>query len=120
MFISETDISEVYVRISPVDFRKGLVGLCSEVLEAFTDDASRSRLFVFTNRSQKMVRILYWDKTGFAYWHKRLEKSRFAWPCVPRDRCDRAITVDELKWLLSGVDIDRLSRHPSLQAKSFQ
>ncbi|OFA31141.1 transposase [Glaciecola punicea] len=37
-------------------------------------------LFVFTNKGRNKIKVLYWDSTGFALWHKRLEKDMFKWP----------------------------------------
>lgn len=118
MFLDLGLVSEVLIRIEPIDFRKGLSGMCGEISGSFVDVWDRPQLFVFTNRSRRMVRILYWDETGYAYWHKRLEASRFLWP-TKKDSADRLITTEELRWLLIGIDIDKLEKHPRVQAKTF-
>ena len=119
MFLHEDDVAEVFVRIDPIDFRKGLDGMCGEISESFVDAEDRPRLFVFTNRNRRMLRILHWDKTGYAYWHKRLEANRFAWPRAEEFLATRIITTEQLRWLLSGIDINRLEKHAFLSAKTF-
>ena len=48
------------------------------------------------------MKVLYLDRTDFALWYKWLETERFSWP---RDRESvAAITAEELKGLLSGID----------------
>jgi transposase len=37
-------------------------------------------LFVFSNKKRNKLKTLYWDKTGFAFWYKRMVKQRFKWP----------------------------------------
>lgn len=117
MFIEPSRIGEIFVRIEPVDFRRGLVGFCSTVSESFADERGRARLFVFTNRTRKLLRIVYWDDTGYAYWHKALEADRFKWP--KSSTGDRVVTQEQLLWLLSGIDIDSVKKHRSSAAKSF-
>ncbi|TMP23485.1 IS66 family insertion sequence element accessory protein TnpB, partial [Pseudoalteromonas rubra] len=46
---------------------------------------------------------LYWDKTGFALWYKRLDKHRFKWPKLKRDTM--TLNEQQLHWLLSGYDV---------------
>ncbi|MBS9834889.1 IS66 family insertion sequence element accessory protein TnpB [Vibrio alginolyticus] len=40
-------------------------------------------MFLFTNKQRDKIKVLYWDKTGFALWYKRLEKAKYKW-CVFR------------------------------------
>lgn len=68
----------VYVHRQPVDFRKSINGLSVLVQESMTLDVFSSALFVFGCRGRN--KILYWDKTGFCLWYKRLEKDKFKWP----------------------------------------
>lgn len=68
----------VYVHRQPVDFCKSINGLSVLVQESMEQDVFSSPLFVFDSRSRNKIKILYWDKTGFCLWYKRLEKDK--WP----------------------------------------
>lgn len=61
-------------------------------------------LFIFCNRAKDKLKLLYWDKTGFALWYKRLEKDKFKWPNSPHQEV-LALTEQQLHWLLDGFDI---------------
>ena len=116
MFLTAHDIAHVYLRTEFVDLRKGVLGLSALVARGFAADDGRKSLFVFTNRSRNRLRILYWDDTGFAYWHKALEEDRFKWP--KSDAEDLELSTQELRWLLSGVDISRIKTHQRSNPKS--
>ena len=64
-------------------------------------------LFVFCNKAKDKLKILYWDKTGFALWYKRLEKERFEWPTKFDTDLDSEIelTEQQLNWLLEGYSV---------------
>lgn len=62
------------------------------------------KLFVFVSRCGKKLKMLYWDKTGFALWYKRLEKQRFHWP-KSHDDAVIAGSADQLQKLLVGFDV---------------
>jgi transposase len=56
--------------------RKSIDGLSILVSEKFNLDPFSGHLFVFSNRKQNIVKILYWDCNGFCLWHKRLDRMR--------------------------------------------
>ena len=87
-----------------VDFRKSINGLIVVVEQNMELNAFRDALFVFCNKKGDKLKILYWDKTGFALWYKRLEKHRFKWP-VDKDLQHMHVTEQQLQWLLSGYDV---------------
>lgn len=84
--------------------RKSINGLSMIVLEELELSFGPDRLFVFVSRCGRKLKIVYWDKTGFALWYKRLEKQRFCWP---KSHEDKVITScsDQLQNLLSGFDV---------------
>ena len=93
-----------------MDFRKSIDGL-SLIVEGEMKLSPLSRsLFVFANRNRTRVKLLYWDKTGFALWLKRLEKEKFPWPKKFSDAVV-SMTAEELKWLLSGREYWKLKPH---------
>lgn len=114
MFLQASDINAVYIYIAPVDFRKGIVGLGSEVNLSFGDKVSGKNLFVFTNRRRDKIRILYWDDTGFALWHKVLEAEKFRWPSR-LNATPVKVTAEQLQWLLCGLSIDQGKPHTKLE-----
>jgi transposase len=59
---------------SPIDMRKPFNGLIGIVRNQLGDDPLAGHLFVFLNRNNTLMKILYWDGDGFAIWFKRLER----------------------------------------------
>jgi transposase len=108
---------EVFLCREPVDFRKAINGLSVLVEESLGLDPFAARLYVFSNRKRDKVKILYWERSGFVLWHKRLEKDRFPWPDAQADAVV-SMTGRELNWLLDGMDLFQLKPHASLSYAS--
>ena len=104
------DVPAVYLHRAPVDFRQSINGLSSIVEGAMQLAPFSGAVFVFCNRRRDKLKILYWDRSGFALWYKRLEEAKFHWP---RRWPDAVITLCEaqLDWLLAGYDITCLQPH---------
>lgn len=110
-------LPEVYLCRESVDFRKGINGLAVLVEDSLSLDPFSETLFVFCNRRRNRVKILYWERSGFCLWQKRLEKSRFHWPRKqPGDVV--TLTGQQLNWLLDGYDISRMKPHEKLDFSS--
>ena len=71
-------LPSVYLCMEAVDFRKHIDGLSMLVQEELELDPFSEQLFVFINRGRDKIKILYWERSGFVLWYKRLEKQRFA------------------------------------------
>lgn len=103
--------TRILISIRPVDFRKQANGLCNAVRENLDSQPFDSKaLYVFVNKKKSAIRMLYWDLTGFATWNKRLEKDRFKWP-KKADGVKMTLSARELKWLLQGIDLERIKLH---------
>ena len=95
---------EIYLYRESVDFRKSINGLAA-IIESDTDlPLGSGALFLFTNKQRDKIKVLYWDKTGFALWYKRLEKHRFKWPS-DTELQHINLSEQQLQWLLSGFDV---------------
>jgi transposase len=73
-------------------------------------DPFAGHLFVFTSRRKDRVKILYWDRDGFAVWSKRLEEGTYAVPFGEAGAERREVTAQELGALLSGIDLSTAKR----------
>jgi transposase len=106
---------KVYVHREAVDFRKSINGLAALVEQSLGLDPFMAALFVFSNGRRNRVKILGWENNGFWLLMKRLEAERFAWP-----RTDAAVielTVDQLHWLLEGIDLSAMRGHQIIHYK---
>lgn len=100
----------VYLCLTPCDMRKSFDSLQALVRDHLELDAFAGHLFVFTSRRKDRVKILYWDRDGFAVWSKRLEEGTYAVPCGEDAERRREITAQELGALLSGIDLSTAKR----------
>jgi len=92
----------VFVKPGATDMRKQINGLSIIVSEDLEMDLFEGNLFLFCNKLGNILKIIYWDKTGFCLWLKRLEKDKFPWPM----NCNEAteITQEQFSFLLQGID----------------
>ena len=109
----------IHLHRKPVDGRKQINGLSEIVQGAMGRDPFGEGLFVFVSKSRDILRLLYWDKTGFAMWVKRLEKEKFRWPLRAEGEVVE-LSPKELAWLLDGLDIMRLRPHETLKFSSVR
>jgi transposase len=109
-----SEAPEVFLHAQFVYFRKSINGLVGIVEADLARDAYTGTLFVFCNKAKYKLKILYWDKTGFTLWYKRLEK-KFKWPTKLSSQVFK-LTHQQMSWLLSGYDIPG---HESLHYQSL-
>jgi transposase len=105
----------VYLCASACDMRKSFDGLHALVTQSMELDAFAGHLFVFANRRRDRIKILYWDRDGFAVWAKRLEEGTYAMPFGDSAEKRREITAAELGALLSGIDLSQARRRKRYQ-----
>ena len=100
----------VYLATAPADMRKSFDGLAALPKGTLQLDPFSGHLFVFANRRRDRLKILYWDRDGFAVWAKRLERGTFRIPAATAGRVER--TAAALAALRAGIDLDAARRRP--------
>jgi transposase len=100
----------VYLCLSPCDMRRSFDGLHTLVRDHLQSDAFSGHLYLFANRRRDRLKILYWDRDGFAIWAKRLEQGTYRLPSAEPGSRRMEITSEELAALLSGIDLSTASR----------
>ena len=81
------------------DMRKSFDGLICQSRNVIGLDPSCGHWFVFFNRRRDQIKVLSWDRTGWAIWAKRLVRGRF-------QSCDLTeISTADLSLILDGIDL---------------
>jgi transposase len=107
MFFPEGQI-RVHLYGYPTDMRKSFDGLYALTREGLGMDPLSGDLFVFISRRATQMRVLYFDRSGFCVWAKRLEAGRFIsnWSQVRTREMDGT----DLKLLLEGIEPGRIRK----------
>jgi transposase len=96
--------TRIFISTEPTDMRKGFDGLSAIVEHAWGDSPLSGDLFVFANRRQTLLKMIYWDTDGYAIWYKRLEQGTFRIPS-PTAEGRIELTAARLAMILEGIDI---------------
>ena len=101
MFFPEGQI-RVHLYGQPCDMRRSFDGLQAAVRHGLGSDPTDGGFYVFVNRRATQMRVLYFDRSGFCIWAKRLEAGRFIsdWSQVRT----REMDWTGLKLLLEGIE----------------
>ena len=96
---------KVFVHTQPTDMRCGFNKLSMLAEHVMRQDPLTGHLFVFFNKAGDKCKILWWDRTGFALWYKRLEEGTFERLPCPDQATSLEIDMAKLTWILEGIDL---------------
>jgi transposase len=94
--------ARIFIRPGHTDLRKAVNGLSVLIQEQMNGDPFSGSVYVFCNKERKLLKAVWWDKTGFWLSQKRLEKDKFPWPENKTEA--EELNGEELKMLLTGID----------------
>ena len=104
MFFPEPNI-KIWQCTQPTDMRKSFDGLAALAKNQLQEDPVSGELFVFVNKKRNYLKLLYFDRSGYCLWAKRLEAGQYH-VLFDRDRTGlskREIDLTQLRFLLEGL-----------------
>lgn len=101
MFFPEGNI-RVFLYGEPVDMRKSFDGLYALARNGLAQDPLSGHLFAFVNRRATQMKVLYFDRSGWCLWAKRLEAGRFLGDWAQMHH--REMDYTGLKLMLEGIE----------------
>ncbi|MBK82506.1 MAG: hypothetical protein CMD81_14695 [Gammaproteobacteria bacterium] len=96
---------KVWLYTSPTDMRKSYHGLSGLVRNEMNLDELNGDYFVFVNKKKTQLKMLYFERTGFCLWGKRLEQGQF--PLQGIAEGSRQLSWTDLKLFLEGIKVEK-------------
>lgn len=94
----------VYLAVDPVDMRGSFDALAGRVRCLGLEPAD-GHLYLFLSRRGHLAKCLYFDRTGWVVWQKRLVKGTFQRPVVAPGATRVTLDAAALSALLDGIDL---------------
>ena len=98
----------IFLATAPTNMHLSFDRLAALARDVIQQDPFSGHLFVFQNRLGDRVKILYWDRSGFCLWYKRLEQGVFHFPRVSAAHVE--VDAPDLTLLLDGIDLGTATR----------
>jgi transposase len=96
---------QIYLHRAPVDMRLGRNGLASLAQDMMREGVFNGAMFIFVGRRFDSLKVLYWEKNGFALWSKKIEgQEKYHWSRLLLEEVV-TLTTEQLNWLLDGYDV---------------
>lgn len=93
----------VFLYTVATDMRKSFSGLHGLIVDSLRQDPLSGDWFVFLNRRRDRLKIMTWERDGFAIWYKQLQRGTFAIPAHDGDSL--TLTSQQLALILAGIDL---------------
>jgi transposase len=110
----------IFLAAQPVDLRRSFDRLAEAARTIVKEDPFSGHLFVFRNRSGDRLKVLFWDRSGFVIWYKRLEVGHFCLPPAPEASVCVEMAAPDLALMLEGIDLAGAKRQRRFVFNSVQ
>lgn len=87
--------------------RKSYDGLIALAKNHLGEDPLSGHLFVFFNRPRNRIKVLYFDRSGYCIWMKRLESGQFHFNHQDGDK--QMLSWTQLKLILEGIRLENIT-----------
>lgn len=96
--------------------RKSFYSLASLVREQMGGNPLSGDIFIFLSRRRNQIKLLQWEKDGFAIYTKRLEEGTYELPINPGES-NCLISHQELLLILHGISLKQVQYRKRYQHK---
>jgi transposase len=100
---------QVWLCTEPTDMRRSFDGLSGMVKHQLQEDPLSGQLFVFINRRKTQTKVLYFDRSGYCIWSKRLVRGQFNYQASSTGK--RSLDWLQLKLVLEGIDLKKARQY---------
>lgn len=76
-------------------------------------------VFIFLNKRRTHIKLLLWERDGFAIYYKRLEQGTFELPVASDPSVHPVITHQQLLLILQGISLKNIRYRKRYQKKSL-
>ena len=108
---------KIWVYRQSVDFRASIDGLSALIVNGMKQNP-QSGIFLFYNRGKDKLKCLSYHKNGFVLVYKRLDKGRFCFN-FNKEPGVNEMSVEELQWLLAGLEWQKMRDWRELSYDKF-
>jgi transposase len=102
--------TRIWLATAPADMRCGFDRLAELAQVVTNQNPLDGHLFLFRGRNGDRLKLLYWDRDGYALWYKRLEEGVFKMPRIEGDAKSVELRASELAMMLDGIDLRSIRR----------
>ena len=96
--------TRIFIGLDPVDMRGSFDALAGHVRRLHHEPLD-GNLYIFVNRRRKLLKAIWFDRSGWALYAKRLERGTFELPRPTTDERKVAIDPAQLAMILEGIDL---------------
>ena len=107
MMLSLSDATRYFLYRHPADMRKSFYSLAGIVSEQMNGNPLSGDIFIFLSRRRNQVKLLRWEKDGFAIYTKRLEQGTYDFP-KDLDENSWPISHQQLLLTLQGISLKQV------------
>ncbi len=102
--LSPGPTTRIFVALDPVDMRGSFDALAGHVRRLHREPLD-GHLYLFVNRRRRLLKALWFDRTGWAIYSKRLERGTFELPLPTGEGRQVQIDPAQLAMILEGIDL---------------
>jgi len=95
--------TRIFVCTVPQDMRRGFDGLALAARQLVGEDVRSGAMVCFVNKRRNRLKVIWWERNGYAVLYKRLHRAIFAPPTSSEGGASVRIDTTALARLIEGI-----------------